>query len=77
MRHTLSKKSRRKRTLRKRTLRKRTLHKKRRTQKQSGGEWNIDKEKLNRVINNRSRAARFANLSAKKAQELQEYLDSL
>jgi hypothetical protein len=67
MRHTLRKR----RSLRRR----RSLHKKRITRKQSGGRINM--AKLKRVLNNRSHASELANISAKKAQELKEQLESL
>jgi len=58
------------------TLRKsRTHRKKRRTRKQSGGR--VDMKKLGLVLNNRSRAAKFAKISAKKAEALKKQLESL
>jgi len=47
---------------------------KRRTRKQSGR--GIDMKKLELVLNNRSRAAELAEISAKKAQKLREQIES-
>jgi hypothetical protein len=63
------------------TLRRRIHHKKCHTRKrqllriQSGG--NVDFNKLKLVLNNRSRASELASISAKKAQELKELIESV
>ncbi len=49
---------------------------KRRTRKQSGRGIDINMDKLNLVLNNRSRAAELAEISAKKAQKLREQIES-